>query len=64
MPDNEPTQSERARNAAEPPTASASQRSETVSQLTKEQSAKLESLLQWQESSAKSVIVLGKPLKF
>jgi len=36
----------------------------TSFQLTEEESAKLESLRQWQESSSKSVIVLGKPLKF
>lgn len=32
--------------------------------LTEQETSKLESLLQWQDSSAKSVIVLGKPLSF
>jgi len=64
MTDNRSASPEKERKEEERTATFLPEKSSTNFELTRQESSELESLLQWQTSSAKSVIVLGKPLDF
>ena len=64
MKTNESLPPEQGRKEVEKPISFVPEKSTAHFELTEQESSKLDALYQWQSSSCKSTVVLGKPLTF